>query len=363
MSGPLHGITVADFSELLPGPFMTGAMAEMGARVIKIERPAGDGMRRSQPGTFEIVNRGKSSVALDLKDDDDRSRAVEIVREADVMVEGFRPGVMARLGLGYDAMAAINPGLVYISLSGYGQTGPLAGTPGHDLNYLAQAGVTALGGRPEGPPEHTFGLPVADLGGALYGLASVLAALLQRGRTGRGQHLDLSITDCMAHWVNPRRGVYNVNGIDDPAAQREVALVRPAYGVFSCRDGAISIAALEDHFWRALCAAIDLGGYDDPAFASIAARRGVAQDLNAAIATAVAPMRRDEALALLERHDVPASPVLTVNEATASEHFAARTLIVETACGPAVPFPVRLDGMARDLPPAPALNSASEIAR
>tara|TARA_R110002020_G_scaffold86590_12_gene213797 strand:- start:11475 stop:12566 length:1092 start_codon:yes stop_codon:yes gene_type:complete len=357
VSGPLDGITVADFSELLPGPFMTGAMAEMGARVLKIERPAGDGLRRSSPGTFEIVNRGKGSVALDLKDEDDRARAVEILREADVMVEGFRPGVMARLGLGYDAMAAVNPGLVYISLSGYGQTGPLVKTPGHDLNYLAQAGVTSLCGRPDGPPEHSFGLPVADLGGGIYGLASVLAALLQRATTGRGQHIDLSITDCLAHWVNPRRGVYNVNHVEDLQAQREVALVRPAYGVFACRDGAISIAALEDHFWRALCAALELGAFDDPELAGLAARRGRAQDVNAAIAAAVAPMRRDEAMDLMIRHDVPASPVLTVNEATASEHFAARELIVETACGPAVPFPVRLDGMSRDLPPAPALNT------
>lgn len=363
MSGPLDGLTVADFSELLPGPFMTGAMAEMGARVIKIERPAGDGMRRSQPGTFEIVNRGKSSVALDLKDPDDQARAIEIVRDADVMVEGFRPGVMDRLGLGYQAMAALNPRLVYISMSGYGQTGPLVKAPGHDLNYLAQAGVTSLCGTPDGPPEHSFGLPVADLGGGIYGLAAVLAALLQRGTTGRGQHLDLSITDCLAHWVNPRRGVYNVTGITDLQAQRRVALVRPAYGVFACRDGAISIAALEDHFWRALCAALDLGAFDDPAFAGIAARREKAQALNAAIAAAVAPMDRDDALALMARHDVPASPVLTVDETTASAHFAARELIVETACGPAVPFPVRLDGMARDLPPAPALNSAGDVTR
>lgn len=363
MSGPLDGVTIADFSELLPGPFMTGAMAEMGARVIKIERPAGDGMRRSQPGTFEIVNRGKGSVALDLKDDADRARAVEIVRGADVLVEGFRPGVMARLGLGYAAMAEVNPGLVYISMSGYGQTGPLVKAPGHDLNYLAQAGVTSLCGQPDGPPEHTFGLPVADLGGGIYGLASVLAALLQRGRTGRGQHIDLSITDCLAHWVNPRRGVYNVNGIDDLGAQRAVALVRPAYGVFACRDGAISIAALEDHFWRALCAALDLGAFDDPEFAGIAARRGRATEINAAIAAGIAPLTRDAAMALMERHDVPASPVLTVNEATASEHFAARKLIVETACGPAVPFPVRLDGMARDLPPAPALNTLGDESR
>jgi len=360
MSGPLDGITVADFSELLPGPFMTGAMAEMGARVVKIERPGGDGLRRSQPGTFEIVNRGKTSVTLDLKDPADRDRAIARVAEADVMVEGFRPGVMDRLGLGYAEMARINPALVYISLSGYGRTGPLVAAPGHDLNYLAQAGVTALCGRPDGPPEHTFGLPVADLGGGLYGLASVTAALLQRARTGRGQHIDLSITDCLAHWVNPRRGVYNARGIDDESGQRAVALVRPAYGVFACIDGAISVAALEDHFWAALRAALYLGAYGDPRFDGLEARRAEADGINAAIAAAIAPLTRESAMDLMRRHDVPASPVLSVNEAAASDHFAARGLIVQTACGPAVPFPVRLEGMTRDLPPAPTLNVAGE---
>ncbi|ASM74995.1 MULTISPECIES: CaiB/BaiF CoA transferase family protein [Roseobacteraceae] len=360
MTGPLEGVTVADFSELLPGPFMTGAMAEMGARVIKIERPGGDGMRRSSPGGFEIVNRGKSSVMLDLKNVADRERAIKIVRDADVMVEGFRPGVMARLGLGYEAMRELNPGLVYISLSGYGQTGPMVAAPGHDLNYLAQAGVTSLCGRPDGPPEHTFGLPVADLGGGLYGLASVTAALLHRMHTGVGQYIDLSITDCLAHWVNPRRGVYNVQGVDDVAGQRQIALVRPAYGVFACQDGDISVAALEDHFWAALCRAVDLGEFATPSYASLSARRGAAERINSAIAQAVAGLTRDEAMAVMARHDVPASPVLSVAEATTSAHFVARNLIVETACGPAVPFPVRLNGMRHEMPPAAELNSLGE---
>lgn len=360
MSGPkpLDGITVADFSELLPGPFMTGALAEMGARIIKIERPGGDGLRQSQPGTFGIVNRGKESVTLDLKSGADRKRAEEIVRAADVMVEGFRPGVMARLGLGYEAMAEVNRGLIYISLSGYGQTGPMVSAPGHDLNYLALAGVTALCGTPDGPPDHTFGLPVADLGGGLYGLASVLAALFQRERTGQGQYIDLSITDCMAHWLNPRRGVYNHRGIDDPAGQREVALVRPAYGVFACTDGAVSVAALEDHFWKNLCRALDLGRFAGAEWDRLAARRTAMRDINAAIAKALSPMTRDAAMAVLGSHDVPASPVLTVNEATGSDHFAARGLITETSGGgPAVPFPVRLRGMTASMPPAPALGS------
>jgi CoA:oxalate CoA-transferase len=357
MNGPLHGITVADFSELLPGPFMTGAMAEMGADVIKVERPGGDGMRQSSPGTFEIINRGKASVALDLKNDANLAKAIEIVKQADVMVEGFRPGVMQKLGLGYDAMAALNPGLVYISMSGYGQAGPMVKAPGHDLNYLALVGITSLCGQPDGAPEHTFGLPVADLGGALYGLAAVNAALLQRANSGKGQHLDLSIADCLAHWVNPRRGVYNARDIHDIAEQRQIALVRPAYGVFPCTDGAISIAALEGHFWKNLCNAVDLGEFDDAKFATLNARRAVSSEINAAIAQAIAPLSRDAAMAQMEAHDVPASPVLSVDEATTSAHFEARGLITETRCGPATPFPIQLNGMRRDMPAAPDLNS------
>jgi len=364
MTGPLTGIRVADFSELLPGPFLTMCMVEMGAEVIKIERPPhGDGLRQSSPGTFEIVNRGKQSLTLDLKDAAQVAEAKEIIRGCDVMVEGFRPGVMARLGLGYETVAALNPRLVYISLSGYGQTGPMVRAPGHDLNYLALAGVTSLCGAPGGAPEHTFGLPVADLGGAIYGLACVNAVLLQREREGRGQHIDLSITDCLAHWVNPRRGVYNQNGVEELEAQREIALVRPAYGVFACTDGAISVAALEDHFWAALTRALDLGAYAAPVWATLAARRRDAPGINAAIAAALAPLTRAEAMALMEAHDVPASPVLSVNEAAASDHFAARGLIVETQAGPATPFPVRLSGMARHIAPAPALDSYRKAAQ
>ena len=164
MSAPLDGIRVVDFSELLPGPFLSQSLVEMGAEVIKIERaPHGDPLRRSSPGLFAMVNRGKSSVMLNLKAEADRERAHALITGADVMIEGFRPDVMARLGLDPAALVEQHPRLIVLSLSGYGQTGPMRKVPGHDLNYLALAGVTALCGRPDGPPEHTFGLPVADL--------------------------------------------------------------------------------------------------------------------------------------------------------------------------------------------------------
>lgn len=356
MNAPLAGVTVADFTELLPGPFLTGAMAEMGARVVKVERPGGDRLRQSSPGTFEIINRGKESIELDLKKEPGRAEAMKIVQQADVLVESFRPGKMRQLGFGYDELAQINPQLIYLSISGYGQFGPMRDAPGHDLNYLAQAGIISLCGHPAGEPEHTFGLPVADLASGIYGLATVNAALFQRTQTQAGQYIDLSITDCLAHWVNPRHGVYNHDKIGDMEGQRRIALSRPAYGVFACLDGAITIAALEDHFWQSLCRVLPLGEFSDSKFRHLSARRAQTAQINDALAQALAPYKRDDAVALLAKHDIPVSPVLSVSQAVASDHFTARELMTRTAGGPAVRFPVKLAGSPAALPAAPSLN-------
>jgi len=343
---PLTGLKILDFSELLPGPFMSQSLLELGAEVTKVERPPqGDALRHASPGLFRLVSRGKGSIALNLKDDADRAQALELIAQHDVMIDGFRPGVMDRLGVGYEAARAANPAIIYIGMYGYGATGPMAKAPGHDLNYLALSGVTALCGRPGGPPEHTFGLPVADLGGALYGMTAILAAVIQRDRTGEGQFIDLSLTDCLAHWVNSRRAVWDENGTEDLEGQRRTALVRPAYGVFATVDGAVSVAALEGHFWQAVRRALDMGRFADAAYDDAPARRAEAEAINARMAEQIAPWTRDAIMAHLDAHDVPASPVLTPAEAAASEHFRARGLIHDSPAGPITPFPVRLKGM------------------
>src|SRR3990167_7800827 len=204
---PLADITVVDFSELLPGPFFTQALAEMGARVIKIERPPhGDNARRLGAGGFSAVNRGKESLLVDMKDEAQRAQVRQLVASADIVVESYRPGVLA------------------------------------------------VSGEAGGQPALGVGLPVADLCGAMYALSSTLAALFQRESTGQGQHLDVALTDCALHWMNPRLGTYRESGAATLEAQREVTLVKPAYGAFACLDGRyLSIAALEDHFWQRLC--------------------------------------------------------------------------------------------------------------
>ena len=202
MSRPLEGVKVLDFSTLLPGPVCTLILAEAGAEVIKIERPgAGDEMRTYVPRSgadsvnFALLNRGKQSIAIDLKDPDQRERLMPMIREADVVVEQFRPGVMDRLGLGYEALAQINPGIIYCAITGYGQSGPRAMVAAHDLNYVSESGMLSLTAGADGAPVLPPAL-IADIAGGAYpAVINILMALRERDRSGRGSKLDISMSD------------------------------------------------------------------------------------------------------------------------------------------------------------------------
>lgn len=352
---------MVDFSELLPGPFFTQALAEMGARVIKIERPPhGDNARRLGAGGFAALNRGKESLLVDMKDEAQRTQIRQLVASADVVVESYRPGVMARLGMDFASLQATCPRLIYVSLSGYGQTGPWANLPGHDINYLAAAGVLAVSGEAGGQPAVGVGLPVADLCGAMYALSSTLAALFQRESTGLGQHLDVSLADCALHWMNPRLGTYREGGAATLEAQREVTLVKPAYGAFGCLEGRyLTIAALEDHFWKRLCEAVDLAPFDDEAYQSFKQRKPHAQAINQRIAEVVKDRDADQVFELLRQHDVPVAPVVEPAQLAALPQFAARAKFETGDNMPLVRFPVPIAGMSEGmLGPVPALGSA-----
>lgn len=342
---PLAGLRVLDLSELLPGPFMTQSLVELGADVIKIERPPhGDPLRRAAPGLFTSVNRGKRSLRVDLKTEGGLATVMTLADGADVLVESFRPGVLARLGLDWPRLEQRNPRLVWVSLSGYGTEGPCAQWPGHDLNYLAAAGVVDMAMKP-GSAGPSFGVPMADLAGATYALAALQTALLQRARTGRGQHLDVSLTDCVAHWMNPRLAALHDAG-GDAGRARQAVQQRPAYGSFVCRDGqAITVAALEDHFWRALVAHLPLPAFDGPDFAHYAGRALAAQAINTAIQQVLAEETAAQAVTRLSKADVPVAPVVRLEELTRSATVAARKLSVQTEAGPLLRFPVRLLGM------------------
>ena len=263
LADALRGIKVLDLSRLLPGPYLTMVLADMGADVVKIEDPkVGDYLRQFPPakgglsGRFLAINRGKRSCALDLKVPAARDAFLQMVERADVVVESFRPGVMDKLGLSYATLAARNPKIVVCSISGFGQTGPYIERAGHDLNYIALAGVLAMTGPAGGAPQMP-GIQIADLaGGALWSATSILAALVGRERTGKGAHLDISMTegslallaaelgnmDCGAR---PTRGTETLNG------------AIAGYGVYRTKDERyVSVGALEPKFWIALNQAI-----------------------------------------------------------------------------------------------------------
>lgn len=342
--GPLAGVRVLDLSELLPGPFLTQSLAELGADVLRIERPpVGDRLRVLSPGLFAAVNRGKRACLVDLKDAAQREELLRLADVADVLVESYRPGVLDRLGIGPASLLKRNARLIVASLSSYGASGSRAAWPGHDVNYLAASGALALAAIEDGGP--SLPLPVADLGAAVYGLAAINAALFQRERTGRGQHLDVAITDCMAHWMNPRVAAFRQSGADTLAAQRQ-QLQRPAYGAYTCRDGRqLALGALEDHFWRALTTVLDLRPYDAEVYHRLAARNEAVAAINARIGAALAQLDRGEAMQRLVAADVPVSEVLLPFEAAVHPPFVERGLHTATEQGPLCRFPVRMNGM------------------
>jgi alpha-methylacyl-CoA racemase len=255
---PLHGLRVLDFSTLLPGPLCSLLLAEAGAEVVKIERPgSGDEMRSYVPKlgsdsvNFALLNRGKRSVTLDLKSTEGRDKALTLARESDIVIEQFRPGVMARLGLGYEDLQAVNPRIIYCSISGYGQSGPLVNVAAHDLNYLAEAGMLALTAGVDGSPVLPPAL-IADIGGGAYpAVMNILLAVMQRNRAGYGCHLDVSMADNLFTFMYWGLG----NGW---AAQQWPgpgdALVTggsPRYNIYRTADDKFLAAApLEQKFWE-----------------------------------------------------------------------------------------------------------------
>jgi alpha-methylacyl-CoA racemase len=263
---PLGGIIVLDFSTLLPGPLATLMLAEAGAEVVKIERPEqGDEMRSYTPKwgrdsvNFAMLNRGKKSVAIDLKDPAERVRIKSLVRRADVIVEQFRPGVMARLGLDYNTVRQANPAVIYCSVTGYGQNGPKRDVAAHDLNYIADTGLLALA---MGDPEHPVVPPalIADIAAGAYpAVLNILLALQERGRTGRGRYLDVAMTDNLFPFMYWAFGNGEATGDWPGNADNLVTGATARYNLYPTRDGQVVAAApIEQKFWETFCEIIQL---------------------------------------------------------------------------------------------------------
>lgn len=343
---PLSGILVLDFTTLLPGPLATLLLAEAGAEVIKVEAPGGETMRHYEPrfdgesAMFALLNRGKTSLVLDLKKDADCARLDPLIARADVLVEQFRPGVMARLGLGSEALRAKNPRLVYCSITGYGQAGPRAGEAGHDLNYIGNTGLLALSPGPMDRPAVPPAL-VADIGGGtLPAVINILLGLRQRDRTGRGMHIDIAMTDAMftfaAHALASGQATGQFPGMGDA----RLTGGSPRYQLYPTGDGKlVACGALEQKFWLAFTAAIGLA----PEFIDDARDP---EATKVAVAAIVAGRTADEWRPLLAAADCCVTIVATLEEALRDPHFTGRGLFAHAVAGPsgatmpALPVPI-----------------------
>ncbi|KPF71904.1 hypothetical protein IP69_05090 [Bosea sp. AAP35] len=323
---PLDDLTVLDFSTLLPGPLASLFLAEAGARVIRIERPGGEEMRRFPPrfgetsAPYAVLNRGKASVEIDLKAADALARLTPLILQADILIEQFRPGVMARLGFGHEALAAINPRLIYCSISGYGQFGPRSGDAGHDINYQALGGLLGQSlkrgaAAPLPPPL------VADIaGGTMPAVLNILLALRQRERTGQGCHLDIAMSDAMPTfaWYGLAQG--QVTGRYPEGGEGLLTGASPRYGLYATQDGwFLAVGALEAKFWDVFCEAIGLEhALRDDSLDPSATRAAVA----AIIVGQLATHWRET----LEPRDCCCTVVRTLEEAVADPHLTARGL-------------------------------------
>lgn len=339
--GPLSGLRVLDFSRILSGPYAGMALADMGAEVVKIEPIEGGDETRGFPPFqgpmshyYIALNRNKRSLALNLK----TARGVEIARElartSDVVLENFRPGVMERLGLGYEALSAENPRLIYCSVSGFGEGSPLGSMPAFDIVAQALSGAMSVNGEPGGPPSK-LGLPLGDLAGGVFAVFGILAALHERGASGRGRRVEVAMLDGLIAMLGYLAQIFFVTG----EAPKPVGTRHPSispYGAFPTRDGHVIVACLTERFWRNF--AVCLGRpelAEDPRFRLYQDRL----TNRAALEPMIEARMREESSAFwleaLAHHDVPHAPILDVPAALTQAHVVARGLI-ETVSHPAI---------------------------
>lgn len=364
---PLAGIRVIDFSTLLPGPMCSLLLAQAGAEVIKIERPGrGDEMRSYVPKfgadsvNFALLNRGKRSIALDLKDPAGVQQAIELVRGADVLIEQFRPGVMDRLGLGWEAMRALNPKLVYCAITGWGQDGPLADIAAHDLNYQAETGILGLTAGSDGMPGIPHALLADIAGGAYPAFMNILLALRAREADGTGSFLDVAMADNLFTFMYWGLGEGFAHGQWPTAGSGLIAGGTPRYQVYRTRDGQfLACAPLEQKFWENFLRVIEapqlLDDARDP--------RGTREAVAALIATRTA----QEWMQRFEGVDACVSVVKSLQEAVQSPHFADRGVFRERIASgdgaeiPALPLPIDAAFRAATAPVAPLLGEANSL--
>ncbi len=356
MSLPLEGIRVLDLSRLLPGGFCSLLLADFGAEVLKVEDTgAGDYIRWAPPyyegaddsaksGLFLSLNRNKRSIRIDLKSSAGQEVLLRLVRDYDVVLESFRPGVLDRLGVGYERMRGENPGLVYCAISGYGQTGPKRDASGHDMNYLGLIGLLGLTGEADGAPVQAAG-QIADLGGgALMAAFGIMAALRERdggpGRpgSGEGQLVDVSMADGALSWLAMVAGQYFADGVVPRRGQQMLAGSVICYRPYECADGWVTLGALEPKFWQAWCRGVGREGLIEKQFEK------PDSEAHGQVCEVFKSRTRAEWTQFATEHDCCLEPVLDIDEALSSELVREREMVV-TLDQPGVEAGVRQLGM------------------
>jgi len=366
--GPLAGVRVVDLTRVLAGPFATQVLGDLGADIVKVEPPdRGDETRHFPPHRageshyFVSINRSKRSLVIDLQREAGREVMRRLVVTADVLVENFRPGVMDRLELGYEALSALNPRLVYCAISGYGQTGPLRDKPSFDVITQAMTGLMSFNGE-RGGPGVKLGLPIGDMVGGVFGPVAILSALLERQSTGCGRLIDVSLFDGALGMLGYLAQLTLLAGHEpEPVGSGHPQIV--PYGSFPTSDGSIMIACLTPRFWVNLCRAIgreDLP--DDDRFRTMPLRRDHRAELDGIIAAVTATRGTAEWEAVFSVGDVPCGPVLKVSQALGQPHTAAREMLVTVehpvlGTIPMVGRPIKFPGAAQaPLRPPPLLG-------
>ena len=375
-AGPLAGIRVLDFTRVLAGPAASLALADLGAEVFKIEPPGiGDETRAFPPVRggeshyFLSINRGKKSIVVDLKAPEGLALVKELAAKCDVVVENYRPGVMERLGLSYDVLSAINPGLIYCSISGYGQTGPLKDNPSFDIVLQAMSGALSVNGEMGGMPVK-LGIPLGDLVGGINGPIAILAALHERNATGKGRYIDVSLMDGLQGMLGYLAQLAFFTGEDPQLTGSQHQYLVP-YGTFPAADGSIVIACLTPSFWGHICRAIarpELAA--DPRYDSLEKRRDARAEVNEIVSAFTRKHGVEELGAIFTQHQVPHAPILGIHAALAQPQAMARDMVVEVehaALGkiPIVGRSIKFSGEQQNPPTAPPVlgQHTAEILR
>jgi crotonobetainyl-CoA:carnitine CoA-transferase CaiB-like acyl-CoA transferase len=350
MSSALDGLKVLDLSRLLPGGFCSLLLADFGADVIKVEDTGmGDYIRWSHPvyegaeesargALFLSLNRGKRSIRINLKSEGGKAVLLKLVREADVLLESFRPGVLDRLGVGYARLKEENPGLVYCAITGYGQDGPYRDRSGHDMNYLGLNGVLALTGEADGPPVQAAA-QIADLGGgALMACFGIMAALRERDRSGQGQMVDVSMFDGALSWMAMVAARHLAEDVPPRRGGLELAGSLICYRPYQCADGWVTLGALEPKFWQAWCRGVGREDLIEKQFDK------PGSDAHTEVGGIFMERTREQWQAFASEHDCCLEPVLELDEALSSELVKAREMVA-TLDQPGAEKPVRLLGV------------------